>query len=43
MSERVVLGLIENIVLLNNNQEEKVTARIDTGATTSSIDLNLAE
>ena len=43
MSERVVLGLIENIVLLNNNQEEKVTARIDTGATKSSIDLNLAE
>jgi hypothetical protein len=43
MGERVVLGLIEDIVLVSNNQEEKVTARIDTGATTSSIDLHLAE
>jgi len=43
MSERVVLGLIEDIVLVNNNQEESVTARIDTGATTSSIDMHLAE
>ena len=41
--KQVILGLTENIILLNpKGKEEKVTARIDTGATSSSIDINLA-
>ncbi len=39
MGERVVLGLVEDVVILG----KKFTARIDSGATTSSIDKNLAE
>jgi hypothetical protein len=43
MEEQITLGLTEKITVLgNNNQEEIVIARIDTGATSSSIDLNLA-
>lgn len=40
-SERVVLGLTEQIVLLANNETR--VARIDTGATASSIDKTLAD
>lgn len=45
MSEgRVILGLSEEVTVLGNNQnEEQRTARIDTGATSSSIDIQLAE
>ncbi|NQV91116.1 ATP-dependent zinc protease [Candidatus Woesearchaeota archaeon] len=43
MGERVVLGLIEDVVIFANDAEEVVSARIDTGATTSSIDMHLAE
>ena len=39
MGERVILGLIEEVTILG----EKVIARIDSGATTSSIDTTLAE
>jgi hypothetical protein len=45
MSEgRVILGLTEDITVLGNNGiEAEHTSRIDTGATSSSIDTNLAE
>jgi len=40
--ERPVLGLTEKIKLLGIKQEE-VMARIDSGATASSVDINLAQ
>jgi hypothetical protein len=40
---RVILGLTESITILGEDKQEQVTARIDTGATASSIDLKLAE
>lgn len=41
--ERVILGLTANVILIGNNLKQKeVTVRIDTGATTSSIDEHLA-
>ncbi|MBR9683573.1 hypothetical protein GOV03_03460 [Candidatus Woesearchaeota archaeon] len=44
MSERTTLGLTAEIVILgNNNLRKTVIARIDTGATNSSIDVSLAE
>ena len=43
MTERPVLGLMEPVVVYGNNGvEEKVLARVDSGATSSSIDLNVA-
>mgnify|MGYP006292198213 CR=1 FL=1 len=43
-SERTVVGLIEPIIIKGNNGESReVTARIDTGATKSSIDKELVE
>jgi len=43
MQERMVLGLTKKIVVLgNNNLRKVVTARIDTGATNSSIDMTIA-
>ena len=42
--EKVILGLSEEIIVFGpNGKEEKVKARIDTGATSSSLDLKLAE
>ncbi|MFH1396258.1 MAG: RimK/LysX family protein [archaeon] len=44
MGERQTLGLTEEItVLSDNSHKEKLIARIDTGATCSSIDDDLAE
>ncbi|MBI2102445.1 ATP-dependent zinc protease [Candidatus Woesearchaeota archaeon] len=43
MEERLVLGLTEEITIYGLKRSEKVTARIDTGATSSSLDLKLAE
>ena len=43
MVERVILGLTEQVTILGESNQEQVTARIDTGATSSSIDLKLAE
>jgi len=41
--ERVILGLAEEITIIGaEGKEDRVIARIDTGATSSSIDLNLA-
>ncbi|MBU0459441.1 MAG: RimK/LysX family protein [Nanoarchaeota archaeon] len=41
--ERVILGLTERVTIIGANGEKEVTARIDTGATASSIDISLAE
>jgi hypothetical protein len=38
---RVTLGLIEQVTIIGQ-KEKQVTARIDTGATASSIDIHLA-
>ena len=42
MTDRPVLGLIETISLISSNSLGKFKARIDTGATKSSIDIQLA-
>ena len=40
---RIVIGLVETITILgNDNTEKELKARIDTGATKSSIDYKLA-
>ena len=42
--KRVTLGLVEKVVLIGENGPSKeIAGRIDTGATVSSIDLNLAD
>ncbi len=44
MEQRPILGLLESVTIINNRGvQEKVVARIDTGATSSSIDEHLAE
>ena len=43
MDKRVMLGLVEKVVLIGDNGSSKeLVGRIDTGATVSSIDLDLA-
>ncbi|MBI3291083.1 ATP-dependent zinc protease, partial [Candidatus Falkowbacteria bacterium] len=43
MKDKVVLGLIEQVTIQDSNGKEiTVTARVDTGATSSSIDYSLA-
>lgn len=43
IKEKIVIGLLENITLvLNGNKKKDVIAKIDTGATKSSIDMALA-
>lgn len=42
MKGKVVLGLTEEVTLIGSDKRERVVARIDTGATASSIDFNLA-
>jgi len=43
MPKRPILGLTERILIISpDGKEEKITARIDTGATGSSIDIRLA-
>jgi len=41
MEDRTIVGLVEEIVILSTNN--KILARIDTGATVSSIDAGLLE
>ena len=44
MTKRLILGLTEEISIFGkDNKEEKLRARIDTGATASSVDIKLAE
>jgi hypothetical protein len=40
--EKIILGLDEEITLINTNSEKKILARIDSGANKSSIDVSLA-
>ncbi len=39
---KTIVGLVEEVLLVGKNAERKVLARIDTGATKSSIDAKLA-
>ena len=42
--KRIILGLVEPVVIFGKrNLEEKILARIDTGATASSIDFKIAQ
>ena len=41
--EKVILGLTEEVTIVKDRKEKQVTARIDTGATASSIDSKLAK
>ena len=40
--DRIIIGMIEEIEVTNNGSRERLQARIDTGATKSSIDYKLA-
>ncbi|MBC8495086.1 ATP-dependent zinc protease [archaeon] len=40
--EKCIVGLIEKVKLNGSEEEQEILARIDTGATNSSIDLKLA-
>ena len=42
MSDRKVIGFYEEVTVVGKEKSEKVTARIDTGATKSSLDSRLA-
>lgn len=42
MKKKIILGLTETITVFGEKSKETVIARIDTGATSSSIDYNLA-
>ena len=39
---KVIIGLTENVTIMNGKEIKNITARIDTGATKSSIDSKLA-
>jgi hypothetical protein len=41
--EQKIIGIIEEIIIFSKNENLKVKAKIDTGATRSSIDLNIVE
>lgn len=43
MTYRIIIGLTEKIIVFGVNKSKKLTARIDTGATKSSMDIALAE
>ena len=40
---KIVIGLVEKITIKGNGRAKTLLARIDTGATKSSIDINLAK
>jgi len=42
MMDRTIIGLTEKVIVKGDSGEKVVTARIDTGATNSSIDMQLA-
>jgi hypothetical protein len=42
MSNRVTLGLVEEVTIVSSNGSKTVKAKIDSGATKSSIDVQLA-
>jgi hypothetical protein len=42
VTDKTIVGLIEEVILVGPKMDKKVLARIDTGATKSSIDAKLA-
>jgi hypothetical protein len=40
--EKTIIGLIENVMVFGKNKKKNIVAKIDTGATKSSIDFSLA-
>ncbi len=40
--DRTVVGLVEEVILHHDGRQDKLFARIDTGAERSSVDINLA-
>jgi len=40
--DRIIIGMIEEIQINGNGSDERILARVDTGATKSSIDYKLA-
>ena len=42
MKGRSILGLTEKVIVVGRKKQEEILARIDTGATSSSIDMHLA-
>ncbi|HHE36511.1 MAG TPA: hypothetical protein ENL16_01705 [Candidatus Woesearchaeota archaeon] len=42
LSERTIVGLTEKVIIKGDSKQKELIARIDTGATKSSIDLTLA-
>ncbi|PIN80030.1 hypothetical protein COV11_04825 [Candidatus Woesearchaeota archaeon CG10_big_fil_rev_8_21_14_0_10_30_7] len=43
MTNRTIIGLTETIIIFGANKSKKLVARVDTGATKSSIDIGIAE
>lgn len=43
MDKKTVVGLIEEVTIFGKGKQQKVIARIDTGAKSNSIDFNLAK
>ncbi len=41
-ADRTIVGLVEQVTIKHNGKQEQLTARIDSGATKSSIDIGLA-
>ncbi|MBD3209668.1 ATP-dependent zinc protease [Candidatus Woesearchaeota archaeon] len=39
---RIIIGMIEDVEITNNGAKEQLRARVDTGATKSSVDYKLA-
>ena len=42
ISDKIIIGLTERVRITGNDHAKEFTAKIDTGATKSSIDINLA-
>ena len=43
MEDKIIIGLTEHLIILKGNKRVAIEARIDSGATKSSIDINLAK
>ncbi len=43
VEKRITLGLVEKVLIMSDKDSRELVARIDTGATASSIDTKLAE
>ena len=43
MKKKIIIGLTENLIIVKANKHHSIKARIDTGATKSSLDKDLAK